>query len=205
MIRIDMHAHTDRSGHATTTPEMYRKVQERTGMWFAITDHDTADAALSMEHGMDLVVGEEVMTDSGEVIGYFLTETVLPGTIGDVFDAIHAQGGLVCIPHPFDRLRGSRVKDTEWMRKADLIEVRNARTFHASDDARAEGFARENGIPMTAGSDAHTRREIGASYIEMEPFDSPSGFLRNLEGAGLHGGRTSPLIHGFTKALKLVR
>lgn len=161
----------------------------------ALTDHNTADGALELRRlAPELaIVGEEVKTREGEVIGLFIRDTVAwGGRPEDVMDMIHAMGGLTCLAHPFDRWRASfsphRVADLA--DRIDLIETHN-QWAHADANAAAARLAAELGIPGTAGSDAHSPAEMGHSWIEVEEYDGPEDFLEKMRTARLVVRETS--------------
>jgi predicted metal-dependent phosphoesterase TrpH len=166
----------------------------------AITDHDQIEGALAA-HELDpdlVIVGEEVRTAEGlDLIGLWLSEWIPPGgTFREVADAIHAQGGIVYLPHPFDARRGGdagffeRVVD-----RVDAVEAFNARIHDESRNERAAAWARRHRLPAGAGSDAHTLREIGRGRVIMPPFDGPDTFLAALHEGVVEGRSSSPLVH----------
>jgi len=167
----------------------------------AICDHGTAEGALRMRDiaPFTVIVAEEIMTPHGEIMGMFLKQTIpsrLP--VKEVISQIRAQGGLVCIPHPFDMLRQSALRSNmleEIAEQIDIIEVSNSRTLFPQNSAKALAFALKYGIPKSAGSDAHTPREIGRTYIEMPAFNGKDDFLQALERGKISGHMTNPFIH----------
>jgi hypothetical protein len=167
----------------------------------AICDHGTAEGALRMREiaPFTVIVAEEIMTPHGEIMGMFLKQTIpsrLP--VKEVISQIRAQGGLVCIPHPFDMLRQSALRSNmleEIAEQIDIIEVSNSRTLFPQNSAKALAFALKYGIPKSAGSDAHTPREIGRTYIEMPAFNGKDDFLQALERGKISGHMTNPFIH----------
>lgn len=195
-VRVDCQVHTIYSGDATTTLD---QLSERTGRVrldaVCITDHHTLDgalAALRRHLGARIIVGEEVRTPAGEIIGLFLTERipyVLP--LLEAASRIRAQGGIVYAPHPCDRLRAgvgeaglSRLAEANLL---DVIEVFNSKVRHSEDNTLAAGIARRLGVPGGAGSDAHDPEGIGAAYVEMAEFTGPRDFLDRLHEARIVG------------------
>ncbi len=184
-VRVDFHMHTMWSGDCTTTPEELEEAVADSGIdVLCITDHSTINGAkeLGERLGCRVVVGEELRTGAGEIIGLFLTER-LPFGIGHVEAAtrIRAQGGLVYIPHPFDPTRHCLREDAlDELLDAGLVdglEVFNAKTSLPSLNARAAEVALERDLPGGAGSDAHVAEGIGAAYLEMPDFDGPAAML----------------------------
>jgi predicted metal-dependent phosphoesterase TrpH len=194
-VRVDCHLHTADSGDAVTTiDELAEQVQANRIDVVCITDHNVisaAAAAVGQDIGARVIVGEEVRTPDGDVIGLFLTERipyVLP--LAEVTRLIRAQGGLVYVPHPFDpgrsSLRGAAAQLCADGR-ADVIEVFNAKIEDPALNEQAARLAAEYGLPGGAGSDAHDPGGIGAAYLEMPDFDGPAGFLASLGQAVITG------------------
>lgn len=196
-VRVDLHLHTMWSGDATTTPDELREAVGESDMdVVCITDHATINGAVELagELGCRVVVGEEVRTTSGEIIGLFLTERLPSGmSPGEAVAAIRAQGGLVYVPHPFDPLRHCLDADALSALVAagavDAIEVLNAKISLPHLNRRAVDFATEHGLAHGAGSDAHEPSALGAAYVEMPDFDgaSPASFLRSLRAGRVVG------------------
>ena len=167
----------------------------------ALCDHGTAEGALKLREiaPFKVIVAEEVLTPYGEIMGMFLEETIPSGlSVEETISRIRAQGGLVCIPHPFDTFRHSALKShviEEIADRIDIFEVLNARGVLGRDSAKAEAFAAEHGLIRSAGSDAHTPREIGNAYVEMPDFEGRDDFLEALKKGKISGRRTNPLIH----------
>jgi predicted metal-dependent phosphoesterase TrpH len=194
-VRVDCHLHTAASGDAVTTIE---QLAERVARFrldvVCVTDHNvTAAAVAAAERGIGarVIVGEEIRTRDGDVIGLFLTERipyVLP--LDEVVDLIHGQGGLVYLPHPFDPGRSSLGEEAGRLCAAglaDVVEVFNAKVEDQSLNERAAQLATRYGLPGAAGSDAHDPEGVGAAYLDMPDFDSPAGFLAALPDAVITG------------------
>lgn len=174
----------------------------------AVTDHNTILGALEVRAAapFPVIVGEEVRTLSGEVMGLFLTQPVPPGLPwAEAVAQIKAQEGIVGLPHPFDRLRRSRLHPQaidSLLSHLDAVEVFNARTILPGDQKRARLWAQAHSLPATAGSDAHIPYEVGRAYVEMEPFDGPQGFLSSLR-QGQVGGAPSPFwVHAASRVAR---
>jgi predicted metal-dependent phosphoesterase TrpH len=177
----------------------------------AITDHNTIAGALALrEMAPDLIiVGEEIKTNVGEIIAYFLEEEVPKGLrLQEAIARVREQGGVVGVPHPLDRLRREAMGLTHLLTivgQVDLLEVFNARTVFASDNCRARDVARERGLLATAGSDAHIAWEIGHAYVEMPAFNDKEEFLHSLAQGQIVGQLTIPLIHLASTWAKLIK
>ena len=164
----------------------------------AVTDHNSIAGALELRRmaPFPVIVGEEVRTTYGEVMGLFLTEGI-PRLLTplETVDRIKAQGGLVCIPHPFDRLRRSLLRRSALesiLPLVDIIEVFNSRTVLGGYLTRALAFAEKHGLLASAGSDAHSPGEVGGAYVVMPEFDGPQSFLRALAQGEIVGRRARP-------------
>jgi len=213
LFKADLHVHTCYSTDSISSPE---KVVQRCldiGInCLAVTDHNTISGALEVKRiaPFTVIIGEEVLTSSGEIIGLFLTEEI-PRHLSpeETVARIKAQGGLVCIPHPFDRFRPhSRLRRNaleKIMPDVDLIEVFNSRTFLLQDSARALQFAQTQGLPGTVGSDAHVVREIGRSFIELPEFNDAEQFRLALGQGKIFTQRTSPLIGLYNIRNRLIK
>jgi predicted metal-dependent phosphoesterase TrpH len=195
-VRVDCHLHTVRSGDAVTTLEQLAQRVEHTGLdVVCITDHHAIDAAteaLRLDLGVRVVVGEEIRTPAGELIGLFLTERipyVLP--VDEVVARIRFQGGVVYAPHPFDPVRAGLREAT--LRRLcasgdlDVIEAFNAKIEDDAHNRAAKAVASAYGLPVAAGSDAHDPPGVGAAWVEMPDFDGPNDFIRALAQGRLVG------------------
>ncbi len=165
---VDLHCHTRASFDCLSAPGAVVKAAAERGLThLAITDHDRIDGALEARalapSGLTVIVGEEVKTQGGDLICLFLSEAIPPGLpAAEAIAAARAQGGLVGIPHPFDRLRGSLLRDPAMDALAtsvDWVETHNARLLGGGNE-QAAAFAREHGLPGVAVSDAHSILEV---------------------------------------------
>jgi predicted metal-dependent phosphoesterase TrpH len=192
-ILADLHLHTSWSHDCTVDVEDLLDNAEAQGLGaIAVTDHNVFGGALEaveLARGRDLIVipGEEVKTDGqGEVIGLFLSEEIPRGmSFGDTIAAIKAQGGLVYLPHPFDRLHA--IPDSATLRRhladIDVFEVYNARLLFEGYNDEALRFARKYNLTMGAGSDAHVHQGLATGGLRMRAFDGPEDFLLSLRSA----------------------
>ena len=194
-VRVDLHSHTMWSGDCTTTPDEVEEAVVASGIdVLCITDHNAIRGALELTGQLPcrVVVGEELRTHAGEVIGLFLTERVPFGVSAPEAAArIRAQGGLVYIPHPFDPVRHN-LRETELRALAseglvDALETFNAKTSLSHLNAQAAALADELDLPGGAGSDAHVPEALGAAYVEMPDFDGPESFIDALRAAVVVG------------------
>jgi hypothetical protein len=207
-----MHVHTKYSPDSSITAvQLVNKCKTRGIDCICITDHNTIKGAFEFRDkvSIKIVVGEEIETAQGEVIGLFLKQEIPAGlSISETIDIIKEQGGLVYIPHPFDTFRKSPIEITvleKIVEKIDIIEVFNSRTLFKQANEYALRFARENNILPAVGSDAHTENELGNSYVEMENFVTKEEFVKNLKDAMLFAGRTSLFSRLKSRAMKIIR
>ncbi len=173
---VDLHNHTHRSYDAQNRPADYER-GHAAGLVdvVAITDHNTVAGALEMAASapFQVIVGEEIDTADGELIGLFLHEHVPPGlTAVETARRIRAQGALVYLQHPFYRLVHGRMRPgpREQLRGAgliDIVEAANGGPFAAAANARALAWARANDLPHAASSDAHEPAAIGTCVTEV--------------------------------------
>ena len=204
--KIDLHAHTWHSHDSPVSPERLVRAAKRRGLdGIAITNHGRlAGYAAAQEAGgpdFRVIPGEEVYSTAGEIIGLFLHEEIPNGLSPEATcAAIHAQGGVVVIPHPYDRYRKGAIGEATLERLVraglvDAIEIFNGRMVVPMDNWAAKKYATAHHLPMTVGSDAHSTWEYGSSYIAIAPFTDAASFLANLPDATLHPHRSAQWVH----------
>jgi predicted metal-dependent phosphoesterase TrpH len=196
-VRVDMHMHSMWSGDCTTTPDELAEAVARSGIdVLCVTDHNTIAGAqrfaASGELGCRVIVGEELRTGSGEIIGLFLSEHLPFGLSPvDAVTRIREQGGLVYIPHPFDPVRNCLKEDVLRGLAADggidAVEVFNAKTSLQSLNKKADDFAMEFGLLRGGGSDAHVPGAIGSAFAEVHDFTDAATFRLALAQAVVQG------------------
>jgi hypothetical protein len=211
---VDLHCHTSASFDSLASPLAVMRAAAARGLThLAITDHDRIDAALAARDGappdLTVIVGEEIRTAEGDLIALFLERPVEPHqSARETIAAVREQGGLVGIPHPFDRLRGSLMRDARmaWLAEhADWVEAYNARLIGRGNELAAE-FARANGLPGVAVSDAHSVLEVGVAYTVLTGDPStPDGLLAALKAPELVPGRASVVVRALTPVAKVVQ
>ncbi|MGH2542024.1 MAG: PHP domain-containing protein, partial [Ardenticatenaceae bacterium] len=205
-VRYDLHVHTFRSADSLSSYEgIIRRVRRRGLTGIAVTDHNTIRGALELAEiaPFPVIMAEEIRTREGEIIGYFLQEEIPRGLgLEETIGLVHAQGGVVSVPHPLDRVRAaSAIGEAALLRVIgliDLIEGYNARCVYPADNLRAQQIARQHGKPLTAGSDAHIPWEIGRGYVELPAFDSPDQFVANLRAATVAGSARGGWVSFFS-------
>ena len=213
LVRYDLHLHTFRSGDSLTTyREIIRRVKERGLTGIAVTDHNTMRGAVELAQlaPFPVIIGEEIRTREGEIIGYFLQEEIPRGLgLEESIQLVHDQGGVVGVPHPVDSVRRRSALGETVLRRVidriDLIEGQNGRAVLPADNLRARHLAREFSKPMTAGSDAHAPFEIGRCYVELEPFQTPQEFVAHLKRATISGENGRPYLSLFSLFAKIAK
>jgi predicted metal-dependent phosphoesterase TrpH len=214
---VDLHCHTSASFDSLADPKAVARAAAARGLThLAITDHGTIDGALRARDvapaGLAVLVGEEIRTQAGDLIGVFLERAVpqrLP--LAEAIAAVREQGGLVGIPHPFDRRRGSilggfgAAAGDELAGLVDWVEAYNARVLGGAGNDRAAEFARVHSLPGVAASDAHSTLEVGVAYSALEGDPStPAGLLAALRNIEIVPGRASYVVRLVTPLAKLV-
>lgn len=208
-MKFDLHIHSKYSYDGVMEPKRIVKVAVKRGLnGIAITDHNTIRGGLEAKKyeskDFQVIVGSEMMTDKGEITGLFLSEEIKSRDVEGVINEIKQQGGIVVIPHPFDRLRHSAFHPTEeHVRLIDAIEGLNSRCVFGRDNRKAVEFAGRYNLPVIAGSDAHYANEIGKAGLIIETNDVRETILSN--SGTVFGRRSSLLNHIRTKVLKTWR
>jgi hypothetical protein len=212
LIDVDLHMHTDHSHDCATPVEVLLATAHTQGLGaIAVTDHNEISGALEAraqaeEAGVRVIVGEEVKTaGQGEVIGLFIEEKIPRGlSIEETVAEIRRQGGLVYVPHPFDRMHS--VPDYEHLLTilddVDAIEVFNPRVAIGAFNDEAVRFAAKYRILAGAGSDSHVAQGLGSVRIRMREFDGPQEFLQSLRDADI---LTRPSSLLYVQALKFLQ
>jgi glycosyltransferase involved in cell wall biosynthesis len=214
LIDVDLHMHTDHSNDCATPVDVLLATAREQGLGaIAVTDHNEVSGALdarakAAEYGVKVIVAEEVKTATqGEVIGLFIEEKIPRGmSLEETIAEIHRQGGLVYVPHPFDRMHS--VPDYEHLlavvEDVDAIEVFNPRIAIPAFNEEAVRFAGKYRIVGGAGSDSHVAQGLGSVRIRMRDFDGPEEFMASLADADIVG-RPSSLYYAQVQALKFIQ
>jgi predicted metal-dependent phosphoesterase TrpH len=195
LLKTVIHAHTNYSTDSNRSPLELVETARRQGVdCVAITDHDEIEGALlaRTDGRVRVIVGQEVSTADGHLIGLFLEELVPPGRpAGETARRIHAQGGLVLAPHPFSTLCDDSLGSAmvELLPHLDAVEVSNAQNPLPWQDAQAARFAHRHGLPGYVGADAHLRGTLAACYQLMPDFQDAASFRTALLHAELFPGR----------------
>jgi hypothetical protein len=177
VLSVELHCHSSLSYDGRDPVDLILEQAAAVGLdAVAVTDHDEIDASLSAvdlapEYGLVGIPGMEVTSAAGHVLGLGIREAVPPGLpFGETVERIREQGGLAVVPHPFQRSRhgvAAHVSRTE-LADVDAIEVYNSRLLTGLANRWAEQFAERNGLPMTAGSDAHISEMVGQAVTKVD-------------------------------------
>jgi hypothetical protein len=212
LIDVDLHMHTDHSYDCATPVEVLLASAREQGLGaIAVTDHNEISGALAAreiaeEARVKVIVGEEVKTaGEGEVIGLFIREKIPRGlSLRETVAEIKRQGGIVYVPHPFDRMHS--VPDYEYLLEilddVDAIEVFNPRVAISAFNDEAVRFAAKYRVIAGAGSDSHVAQGLGSVRIRMRDFDGPTEFMQSLRDAEIIT-RPSSLL--YVQALKFLQ
>jgi predicted metal-dependent phosphoesterase TrpH/glycosyltransferase involved in cell wall biosynthesis len=213
LIEVDLHMHTDHSPDCATPVEVLLETARDRGLGaIAITDHNEISGALAAREvaeeigDIKVIIAEEVKTaEQGEVIGLFLERRIERGmTMAETIAEIRSQGGLVYVPHPFDRLHS--VPDYEHLleivEEIDILEVFNPRVAFSAFNEEAERFARKYRIVPGAGSDSHVAQGLGSVRVRIHDFEGPEEFLEAMRDADITRKHKNLV---YVQALKLLQ
>jgi predicted metal-dependent phosphoesterase TrpH len=200
---VELHSHSNASYDSALSPaDIVRACQKKGIDKLALTDHHSIRGALELRVlAPELaIVGEEIMTTQGELLGYFVKEEIPRGLSAiEAITQLKAQGAVISVPHPFDRWRTGAWREADLVAvlpMIDAIEIFNARCVFLADNARAVAFADKHGKLRTVGSDAHYRMEIGRAVLKLPQIpNTAADFLSGLAQAEVVCQRTSPLVH----------
>lgn len=215
MLTLELHSHTHASGDCLMRPADIVNTCQRKGLTkLAVTDHNTLRGAWETQRLAPelVIVGEEIMTTQGELLGYFLKEEIPPKLSPvETIARLRAQGAAISVSHPFDRLRKGAWREADLaaiMDWVDAIEVFNARCIFPEDNVRALAFARAHGKPGTVGSDAHSHLELGQATLSLPSASNSAELIAGFLTGQPHTRLSSPLIHftsTFAKHWKRLR
>ncbi len=207
-MKYDLHTHSKYSSDGYLSPQKIVQVAKKRSLsGIAVTDHDTLKGGLETKKyetdDFKVIVGSEISTSKGEIIGLYLYEEIKTNNFYEVIDDINSQDGIIIVPHPFDEFRNSAHLSNEDYKLINSIEIFNSRCVENKYNQRAKLFASENEYGVTGGSDAHFANEIGNAGVIIENDHIKKSILKNdLE---VFGKKSTPLNHVLTKILKTKR
>ncbi|MCE5213298.1 MAG: PHP domain-containing protein [Methanobacterium sp.] len=213
-MKYDLHIHSKYSKDGFLEPKSIIKKACKVGLnGLAITDHNTIKGGLKtrkyQRDNIQVIVGSEILTDRGEVIGLFLDDEIKSNIFPEVVQEIKDQNGVVILPHPFDEIRRNGIMPKkEDVHLVDCVEVYNSRCLMEKYNIKAQDFAQTNKMKISAGSDAHFAGEIGKAGIKTNLVVNHPEELRELllKGSITFFGEKSNIINlGLTKVLKIWR
>lgn len=217
MIKVDLHTHSISSPDGSVTADNYKKIlNDKILDCVAITDHNSIDFALSLKSELGsekIIVGEEINTTQGEIIGLFLKSKIEPNqNIKDTIDQIKQQGGIVYVPHPFETVRSGITKETlETIKQdVDIIESANGRAFFQNFGPQAHTWAHVRNVPTFASSDGHRAQALGKTYTSLNDVPTLENLLDLIKGSRKFYSRPSmldilaPKLNRLKKFLKIL-
>lgn len=208
-MKYDLHIHSKYSVDGYCDPQVLVKTAIKKKLsGIAVTDHNTIMGGLKtikyQNNDFQVIIGSEVITDRGEVIGLFLTEEIKSNIFTEVAEEIRDQDGLVIIPHPFDEIRGNGINlQKNDVKLVDFVEVFNSRCLLQKYNDKAHEFAKGNDLKCVAGSDAHFANEIGKAGIITPEEDVREAFSKG--NMNIFGKKSNFIYLGLTKVLKTWR
>lgn len=187
--------------------------------YIAITEHNNINGGINfkkfcLKHGnkVQVIVGEEIFTNSGEIIGLFLEDNISPGlSVEETIKKIKQQDGVVYIPHPYDKKREKTVLKesaiSEFRDQIDCIEIHNGRNISNEYDIKQHEIAIKYGLTPVIGSDAHTWIEVGRNYMISNCccLDNSEQFIHLIKKCSFHSAKCIKVTHEITKFAKLVK
>lgn len=208
LMKIDFHVHTEHSSDSIIKPHELAKKSKSLGIIPAITDHNSISAhSIFRSLNIPFIPGEEIQTNKGDLVGLYISELIEKNTpFLEAIDSIREQGGIVYLPHMYDRRKKITPSDSE-VAKADIIEVFNARCILSSFNDRARQFAEKHDKLMAAGSDSHFLFEFGSTYTELPDFDisNPKELLKSMEKAKLKCKKAPFFVRGTTASVLVAK
>ncbi|VVC01303.1 Error-prone DNA polymerase [uncultured archaeon] len=216
VLRADLHIHTHFSFDSLAKPEDILAAAVDKGLSaVAITDHneiagalEAAEMARERKLPLQVIIGEEVSTDRGDLLVYFLKKKIAPGPLSRVLSEAKRQGAVSCAAHPYDAMRHGIALESlagETLSKIDAIEAFNARVAAPSHNGRALAFAEKAGKPLLAGSDAHHPLEVGSAAVEFSGISRLTKSSILLARRSINARLSSPLVHLLSRYASLRR
>jgi predicted metal-dependent phosphoesterase TrpH len=217
MYKIDLHTHSTSSPDGGISIDQYlRAIDDELLDCIAITDHNRIDVAekLHKSLGNKIIVGEEISSLAGDIVGLFLTSAIRPGlSLIDTIHAIKSQGGIVYIPHPFETIRkGLKKRDlNDIIDSVDIVETYNGRAMIQNKGPQAAVWAKLHKKPSAASSDAHGIKGLGSTFTSVKKIPDANNLIELLSYGHMHTHRPPlrtllyPKIHRLRNTLKKVK
>jgi len=212
MIKVWFHLHSEYSSDSCLKLKKILELAEKNNIKAVIlTDHNNLvpQDEIAKIKRIRVILGEEVKTADGEIIGVFLKQKIEPNlSIEETIKKIKEQNGIVIVPHPFDRFRREVIKKEALFRvieQIEVVEIFNARNLLNSDNKKAKEFAEKYNKVAIVGSDAHSIFEIDKALIELGDFSGPLDFLERLKTAKFYTKKSSLFVHLLSAINKFTR
>jgi hypothetical protein len=213
VVRAEFHCHSVYSPDSLVRVEdLLAACEQKNIAKLAITDHNRIEGALRA-HAIDpqrVIVGEEIQTTQGEILGYFMREEIPAGLEPlEVIRRLKDQGAFISVAHPFDTNRDA----THWQPETleamlpflDAFETFNARCLRQTFNTQAQIFAQEHGLAGMTGSDAHSTFELGKATMLLADFNDAIELRTALENAQWDVHLSSAAVHLFSVWAKIVK
>lgn len=211
MLKIDLHTHSYGSPDGSLKASHYKRMLDSKGLdIIAVTDHNTITAAQALQKklGEPIIIGEEIDTTQGEIIGLYLHTNIAPGQdVRQAAQAIRAQGGVVYVPHPFETVRKGLSPEAldSIAELVDIIEVHNGRAIFQNKGDQALSWAKKHNVAAAAGSDAHGWRGWGSTYSYVSDAPTPKTLAKLLAAAALRLPGTVGIVGALYPKLNRLR
>ncbi len=206
-IKVELHTHTNYSYDSDTSfDQIIKKCKQEKIYALGVSDHNEIEGALRLSKlaPFKIIVGQEILTQQGEVIGFFLTKFIKAGqSIKETIKQIKRQGGIVYLPHPFDKTTRKTAVTSDGLdqiiKEVDIVEVHNGRTIYGKDNKKSLEYAKKHKKTFAVGSDSHTVFEFGRNYLLMDQFSDAQSFLKSMRTAKLQKAQVIPWVFLLTK------
>jgi predicted metal-dependent phosphoesterase TrpH len=174
MYKLDLHTHSEASPDGSLRVIDYKRMLESGALdYVAITDHNRIDFAIQLQKvlGDSIIVGEEIMTNEGEIIGLYLKKAIPGGmSLKETIHYVKDQQAIVYVPHPFETIR-SGISPTGLDAIASdvqIVEVFNGRAIFQNRSKQSHAWAKKHAKAMAASSDSHGPRGWGKTYTLVD-------------------------------------
>jgi predicted metal-dependent phosphoesterase TrpH len=206
MVKAEFHCHTCYSKDSQVTIQDLIDICQRKGIQrLVVTDHNTIEGALeahALYPGM-FIVGEEIMTTQGELLGFFMKESIPRGLSPlETINILRSQGAFISVSHPFDAFRRGRWEPENLIKIVpylDAIEIFNSRCMFSRFNTRAKEFAQQHHLLGTVGSDSHHIREVGTATLTLPDFIDAASLKTSLALAQPHLKLSAPWVHFYSR------